>query len=136
MPETPTARTTLTPGARRAAPGEYFFDLAKLDKVHGGPDYTTAIGPCVEGDRMIVALMRMPAGSGAEPHSHPNEQWIFVVEGTFRASIGDQDIEATPGTVLYVPANTIHSVKATPQADGQFFTVKDASHGLQGVKAG
>jgi hypothetical protein len=71
MPETPTARTTLTPGARRAAPGEYFFDLAKLDKVHGGPDYTTAIGPCVEGDRMIVALMRMPAGSGAEPHSHP-----------------------------------------------------------------
>jgi quercetin dioxygenase-like cupin family protein len=124
-----------TPGAKRAAPGEYFFDLAKLDKVHGGPDYTTAIGPCVEGDRMIVALMRMPAGTGAEPHSHPNEQWIFVVEGTLSANIGDQDIEATPGTVLYIPANTVHSVKATPQADGLFFTVKDASYGLQGVKA-
>ena len=76
MTETLTART---PGATRAAPGEYFFDLARLDKVHGGPDYTTAVGPCVEGDRMIVALMRMPAGTGAEPHSHPNEQWIFVV---------------------------------------------------------
>jgi quercetin dioxygenase-like cupin family protein len=132
MPETPTART---PGARRAAPGEYFFDLAKLDKVHGGPDYTTAIGPCVEGDRMIVALMRMPAGTGAEPHSHPNEQWIFVVEGTLSACIGNDMIEARPGTVLYIPANAIHSVKATPQADGVFFTVKDASHGLQGTKA-
>ena len=132
MPETLTART---PGARRAAPGEYFFDFAKLDKVHGGPDYTTATGPCVEGDRMIVALMRMPAGTGAEPHSHPNEQWIFVVEGVLSASIGNEMIEARPGTVLYIPASAVHSVKATPQADGVFFTVKDASHGLQGTRA-
>jgi quercetin dioxygenase-like cupin family protein len=132
MPEMLTART---PGARRAAPGEYFFDLAMLDKVHGGPDYTTATGPCVEGDRMIVALMRMPAGTGADPHSHPNEQWIFVVEGVLRANIGDKTVEARTGTVLYVPANMVHSVKATPQADGLFFTVKDASQGLQGVKA-
>jgi quercetin dioxygenase-like cupin family protein len=132
MPETLTART---PGATRAAPGEYFFDLAKLDKVHGGPDYTTAIGPCVEGDRMIVALMRMPAGTGAEPHSHPNEQWIFVVEGVLSASIDNKTIEARSGTVLYIPANAVHSVKAMPQAEGVFFTVKDASHGLQGTKA-
>ena len=61
-------------GAKRASAGEYHFELDKIDKVHGGPDYTTAVGPCVEGDRMIVALMRMPAGTGAEPHSHPNEQ--------------------------------------------------------------
>jgi len=138
MPETLTARTPLTArthGARRAAPGEYFFDLATLDTVHGGPDYTTATGPCVEGDRMIVALMRMPAGTGAEPHSHPNEQWIFVVEGMLSASIGNEMIEARPGTVLYIPANAVHSVKATPQADGVFFTVKDASHGLQGTRA-
>ena len=37
---------------------------------------------------MIVALMRMPAGTGAEPHSHPNEQWIYILQGTFRAKIG------------------------------------------------
>jgi quercetin dioxygenase-like cupin family protein len=130
--KTPVART---PGAKRAGPGEYYFELAKIDKVQGGPDYSTAVGPCVEGDRMIVALMRMPAGTGAEPHSHPNEQWIYILEGTFRAKIGDNDIEARPGTVLYIPSNTVHSVKATPQADGLFFTAKDASHGLQGVRA-
>ena len=127
--------TARTPGAKRAGPGEYCFDLAKINKVHGGPDYTTATGPCVEGDRMIVALMRMPAGTGAERHSHPNEQWIYVVEGTFTANIDDQEIEAKPGMVLYIPSNTVHSVKATREADGLFLTVKDASHGLQGVKA-
>lgn len=129
---TPAAKT---PGAKRAGSGEYCFDLSTIAKVHGGEDYTTATGPCVEGERMIVALMRMPAGTGAAPHSHPNEQWIYVVEGTFRATISDQEFEVRPGNVLYIPANVVHSVKATPQTDGVFFTAKDASHGLQGTKA-
>lgn len=73
MSTQPTART---PGAKRAAPGEYVFDLRTMQKIMGGPAYSTAHGPCVEGDRMIVGLMRMKAGTGAEAHSHPNEQWI------------------------------------------------------------
>jgi mannose-6-phosphate isomerase-like protein (cupin superfamily) len=94
-----------TPGATRAGDGDYVFDLAKVNHILGGPDYSTANGACVEGDRMIVGLMRMPAGTGAEPHSHPNEQWIYILEGTFRARIGDKEIEAKPGSVVYVPSN-------------------------------
>lgn len=124
-----------TPGAKRAGAGEYVFDLAQLNHILGGPDYSTANGACVEGDRMIVALMRMPAGTGAEPHSHPNEQWIYILEGTFRARIGDREIEARPGSVVYVPADTIHTGGATADADVVFFTVKDASHSLHGIKA-
>ena len=100
------AEAARTPGAKRAGAGEYVFDLAQVNHILGGPDYSTANGACVEGDRMIVALMRMPAGTGAEPHSHPNEQWIYILEGTFRARIGDQEIEAKPGSVVYVPADT------------------------------
>ena len=132
MSSEPAART---PGAKRAAPGEYLFDLASLHKIMGGPDYSTAHGPCVEGDRMIVGLMRMNAGTGAEPHSHPNEQWIYVLEGTFRATVGGQQIEARPGSVVYIPANTVHEGRATADADVVFFTVKDASHSLHGIKA-
>ena len=124
-----------TPGATRARPGEYLFDLAQVNHILGGPDYSTANGACVEGDRMIVGLMRMPAGTGAESHSHPNEQWIYVIEGTFAANVDGKVIEAKPGMVLYIPSNIVHSVKATREADGVFFTVKDASHGLQGNRA-
>jgi len=133
MPDqAPAART---PGAKRAGQGEYLFDLAKVNQILGGPDYSTAAGACVEGDRMIVGLMRMAAGTGAEPHSHPNEQWIYILEGTFQAKIGDKQLEANPGSVLYVPANIVHSGKATPEADVVFFTCKDASHSLHGTKA-
>ena len=124
-----------TPGATRAGEGEYLFDLARLNKIKGGPDYSSVEGGCVEGDRMIVALMRMPAGTGAVAHSHPNEQWIYVLEGTLQANIGGQEVEAKPGSVIYVPSNAVHSAKATPAADVVFFTVKDASHSLHGMKA-
>jgi len=124
-----------TPGAKRAGPGEYVFDLATMHKIMGGPAYSTAHGPCVEGDRMIVGLMRMTAGTGAEPHSHPNEQWIYILEGTFRATIGGKQIDAKAGSVLYIPANMVHAGKATADGDVVFFTCKDASHSLHGIKA-
>ncbi len=129
------AEAARTPGAKRAGSGEYVFDLAQVNHILGGPDYSTANGACVEGDRMIVALMRMPAGTGAQPHSHPNEQWIYILQGTFRGRIGDRDIEARPGSVIYVPADTIHSGGASPEGDVVFFTAKDASHSLHGIKA-
>ena len=124
-----------TPGATRASPGEYVFDFGTVAKIMGGPAYSTAHGPCVEGERMIVALMRMAAGTGAEPHSHPNEQWIYVLQGTFRGVVGGKAVEATPGSCLYIPAETIHSGGATADGDVVFFTVKDASHSLHGIKA-
>jgi quercetin dioxygenase-like cupin family protein len=129
------ASAARTPGARRAGAGEYVFNLANVNHILGGPDYSTANGSCVEGDRMIVGLMRMPAGTGAEPHSHPNEQWIYILEGTFQATIGGKNIEAKPGSVVYVPADAVHSGRASASGDVVFFTVKDASHSLHGIKA-
>jgi quercetin dioxygenase-like cupin family protein len=37
--------------------------------------------------------------------------------------------------VVYVPSNVVHSGQATPEGDVVFFTCKDASHSLHGVKA-
>jgi quercetin dioxygenase-like cupin family protein len=124
-----------TPGARRAQPGEYLFDLAHIDRFQVGADYSTTAAACIEGDRMMVALARMAAGTGAGAHSHPNEQWIFVLEGTFVGDVAGVPFEAKPGVLVYVPANTVHSGKATADADVVFLTVKDNSHSLHGIKA-
>jgi quercetin dioxygenase-like cupin family protein len=131
----PSSLPPRTPGAKRAGDGEYLFDLATVNHILGGPDYSTANGSCVEGDRMIVGLMRMPAGTGAEAHSHPNEQWIYILEGVFHATVGGKAIEAKPGAVIYIPANVVHSGKAGAGRDVVFFTVKDAAHSLHGFRA-
>ena len=51
--ETMSQEAARTPGATRAGDGEYLFDLAKVNHILGGPDYSTANGACVEGDRMM-----------------------------------------------------------------------------------
>lgn len=124
-----------TPGAKRAAPGEYYFDIAKLNSIMGGPEYSTAFGGCVEGERMMVALMHMPAGTGSEPHSHPNEQWVYILEGVMDSVVDGKQQLVSTGGVIYIPADTIHHATATPENDVVFFTVKDTSHGLHGIKA-
>lgn len=124
-----------TPGAHRAQKGEYVFNFAKVNQILGGPDYSPVYGGCVEGDRMIVALMTAPAGKISEPHSHPNEQWIFVLEGVMELIVDGVTHTAQPGELIYIPANTIHCGSTPPgQPDAKFFTVKDASHSLHGIK--
>jgi len=84
---------------------------------------------------MIVARMRAPAGKMGDPHSHPNEQWIYVLEGEFEFRIDGQTHRVGPGGLIFVPASKIHQGGATAAGDAVFFTCKDASHGLHGVKA-
>ena len=129
------AKTTpLTPGAKRAGPGEYYFDMTKVNSIMGGPDYSSVFGGVVEGERMIAALMRMPAGGGSVPHSHPNEQWVYVLEGTMDSTVDGQRRLVKPGEAIYIPANVVHCATATAEKDVIFFTVKDASHGLHGIR--
>lgn len=124
----------LTPGAKKAARGEYYFDMTKVNSIMGGPDYSNVFGGVVEGERMIAALMRMPAGGGSVPHSHPNEQWVYILDGTMDSTVDGQRKLVKSGEAIYIPANVIHFATATPDKDVIFFTVKDASHGLHGIK--
>jgi quercetin dioxygenase-like cupin family protein len=124
-----------TPGAKRAGPGEYLFDLHNVNRIMGGPGYSPVFGGCVEGERMIVALMRYPAGKPSDPHSHPNEQWIFVLEGELEMRFDGPWLKAGPGEVFYVPAGKVHQAANNGDKDVVFFTCKDASAGLHGTKA-
>ena len=130
-----TATQARTPGAKRAGPGEHLFDMHKVNRVMGGPDYSPVFGGCVEGDRMIVALMRYPAGQPSDAHSHPNEQWILILEGELEMQFDGRWQRAGPGQVFYIPAGKVHQARNDTERDCVFFTCKDASAGLQGTKA-
>jgi len=126
-------QATRTEGAIKAGDGKYTFDLKRLATIDAGPGYSTAHGPVVEGERMQVGLMRMPRGTGSRPHSHPNEQWIYVLQGTLEGEVAGVASRLTAGSVMYVPANAVHAARATTDEDVVFFTVKDMSHGIVGT---
>lgn len=127
---------TKTPGAVRAGVEGYLFELAKMAGIDAGTGYSTAHGPVVEGDRIQVGLIFKPKGTGARLHSHPNEQWNYVVSGRMRVRMeGEDDRIAEPGTIVYLPANKVHATIATPEGDLVFLAIKDMSHGIVGMAA-
>ncbi|OGL18037.1 MAG: cupin [Candidatus Rokubacteria bacterium RIFCSPLOWO2_12_FULL_71_22] len=124
---------TKTEGAIRAGDGRYTFDLARLTAIDAGPGYSTAHGPVIEGERIQIGLMRMPRGTGGRPHSHPNEQWIYVIQGTLESEVGGVRTRVGAGSLIYIPAGVVHSALATPDEDVVFLTAKDMSHGIAGT---
>jgi quercetin dioxygenase-like cupin family protein len=124
---------TRTTGAIKGGEGRYVFDLARLSTIDAGPGYSTAHGPVVEGERIQVGLMRMPRGTGGRPHSHPNEQWIYVLQGTLEAEVDGVKSRVPAGSLIYIPADVVHSALATSEGDVLFLTAKDMSHGIAGT---
>ena len=65
-----------------------------------------ASGEATEGYE--VFLQRGPEGSGPPPHSHPWDESFFVVSGQIEFGIGAESTTAAPGTLVHLPAGTVH----------------------------
>lgn len=56
-----------------------------------------------------VMAGRVPAGCGALPrHTHEVDQLYYVLSGTMQVRLGHDEAEATPGSLVYIPAGTPH----------------------------
>ena len=130
-----TTSETKNKGAYKAGEGNYIFDIKGLEGLMAGPDYSETFGPVVEGELTQVGVMTLPAGQRSEPHSHPNEQWVYVLQGNLRATVDGEESEVGPGHLLYFPANIVHSVSVSPDEDCHFFTCKDMRSGIAGTRA-
>ncbi len=127
--------TTTNKGAVKAGGGKYGFVIADLEKIDAGTGYSTSHGGILEGERMQVGLIHKARGTGSRPHSHPNEQFNYVLQGTLKVEMDGQQFLAPAGTVVYVPPNMVHSMVALPEEDVIFYVVKDLSHGIAGMAA-
>jgi quercetin dioxygenase-like cupin family protein len=65
-----------------------------------------ASGEATEGYE--VFLQRGPEGSGPPPHTHPWDESFFVVKGQIDFGIGAESTSAAPGTLVHLPAGTVH----------------------------
>jgi quercetin dioxygenase-like cupin family protein len=134
------ASISKTKGAYKAGrAGRHVFNLYKLKRVSAGgkagstDHYANTRAAVIEGKRMQVGLAFEKAGCGARPHTHPNEQFNFVIKGTLMADIaGKKTMRVPAGSVVYFPANVVHRTYATPEEDVIFYVVKDLSHGIAG----
>lgn len=55
-----------------------------------------------------IFLQRGPEGSGPPPHSHPWDESFYVTKGTVDFGVGDETRTGLPGTLVHLPAGTVH----------------------------
>ena len=65
-----------------------------------------ASGDATEGYEIF--LQRGPEGSGPPPHSHPWDESFFIIKGQVNFGIGAESTSAAPGTLVHLPAGTVH----------------------------
>jgi quercetin dioxygenase-like cupin family protein len=127
----PTSKTK-TDGAVKGGVGTYHYRMSRLKRVPAGTGYSSANGGVVEGERMLVGYIHKPRGTGSRMHSHKNEQFNFVVQGTLKGSVNGKRVVAPAGTLIYIPANAPHTLVSTPDEDVIFIAIKDLSQGIIG----
>ncbi|HYI41799.1 MAG TPA: cupin domain-containing protein [Allosphingosinicella sp.] len=63
------------------------------------------------GREAVQATITIAPGVTAPDHSHPGEEIIYVLQGSFEYRVAGKPIRLQPGGVLFIPAGTIHSAK-------------------------
>jgi quercetin dioxygenase-like cupin family protein len=60
------------------------------------------------GDDVLLVMNWLQPNMQTNPHRHPFEQIVYVVQGRMRFVVGEQVIEATAGSVIRVPPDVLH----------------------------
>ena len=84
------------------------YRLSEMQRAVITPEHSTAEGPTITGVRIEVGYYRYPAGTGAKPHAHPEEQIITVVRGRIRSRVGGEERILGPGEAVHIPAGVEH----------------------------
>ena len=73
----------------------------------------------IPGREVIQVRVELDPGTTAPRHSHPGEEIIYVLEGTWEYTLeGKPPVIVKAGEVLFIPAGTIHSARNVGGGNG------------------
>jgi mannose-6-phosphate isomerase-like protein (cupin superfamily) len=82
-------------------------------------------GPSPASADVLAGIGDIKAGTeNHPPHTHVDEEFLFLAEGTGTWTLGDKQIPAKAGDTLYAAPNVLHGFKNTSDKPARFFVVK------------
>mgnify|MGYP005806739807 CR=1 FL=1 len=103
----------------------YFYQLDEMEQRGFSGNVTSSYGVQVQGEVMFVGLAHKPLGTGSRPHTHPIEQFNYVLRGVLKAKVGDEEALVGPGGLIHIPAHVVHTIVAAGDEDAVFLVMKD-----------
>ena len=84
-------------------------DGTSVENPVGGVTTFKAISEQSGGGLTVIEALSAP-GEGPPLHVHrEQDEFIYVLEGTFRVKLGNDLIEALPGSFVFIPRDTPHT---------------------------
>ena len=72
-----------------------------------------------------VTLFAFDAGQGLTEHTSPFDALVLVLEGALTLTVAGASVQATPGTIVRLPATVPHAVDASEPARMLLVMLKD-----------
>jgi quercetin dioxygenase-like cupin family protein len=99
--------------------------------------YSMGTGSGLRSERIELSQLVFEKGKGADVHSHPEEQVMYVLSGRLRVVCGDETYDVGPGEATFNPANVAHGVMAVEDTvclsfKDQIAPVPEAPAGVSG----
>ena len=88
-----------------------FYQLDALAEV---PLFEGVSARFVAGGRMMFSFIHLAPGATVATHDHPHEQLGYVLEGSMRLAIGDDERDLQPGAAYAIPGGVSHSAVGGP----------------------
>lgn len=66
-------------------------------------------------EKITMARVVVEKGASVAEHKHFHEQWSVVLEGELEFTLSGETQVVKPGTVVHIPSNELHAVKAITQ---------------------
>ena len=110
-----------------------FHRFEDIESHYLTPHLSTGKAPVIDGHYMYFCLLHKNAGTGYEPHYHPNELLIFPLSGKINAIVGKDRRIVSPGTFVHAPAYARHSMRATEDGHCQYLYIKDKTWTVVGL---
>ena len=89
-----------------------FIDLTTQKTKEIWPQVHATFG---HSEKITMARITLEKGALVAEHKHIHEQWSVVLEGELEFMVSGETQTLKPGTVVHIPSNELHSVKAITQ---------------------
>ena len=84
----------------------------------------------VKGERVQVAVVRQPRGTGSRVHADPGEQFHYILQGALLADIDGQLLQVPAGHVVHIPPGMSHRLAAEGAEDAVCIR-----HGMHAIRS-
>ena len=121
----------------RLSSNVYAWESLPVEKTASGERRAIFDGVTATVDRLETHVTTVNPGTGTHAaHRHPDEELVFVREGTIEATINGVAHLAPAGSVIFFAANDLHGMRNAGDVPASYFVLRWTSPGREGPKPG